>query len=116
MVLRNFPFLTEGKEIPNSGKYMLDHGFVYELNRVFFHPLGLALVARQNLEEDRTELVLFNRPNATLDPQTFLNGRRKWQRWLQIWGRKRYLQRRRTVGLKQPQRMPDYREQVKLGG
>lgn len=103
-------------EIHNPLQYMYDNGIVFELNRSFFHPIGLS-VAVQPVDGQNPRrglrLALFDcsaNPTLTFSPSDFERGRNKWKTWWKSVGSVNHQLRRTMLGIV-AQILPNYHDQ-----
>lgn len=90
------------KTIENPVEFLKDNGILFEINRQVLHPLGLELQIHLNEERRITGIdLLDNRENPQpifFPPETFTEGRAKYEQYLRECGR-RNIQKRRQLGV-----------------
>jgi hypothetical protein len=100
---------TVERTIDNPGQYMLDNGMVFELNRVFFHPIGYSLTVNSDGEislHDFSDVP----DTVTFPPDVFPKAKAKWKRYWKEEGAKAHHLRTRLLGF-DVQTHPDIRQQ-----
>jgi hypothetical protein len=90
-------------DFKSYGKFLIDNGLVFEINRKVLHPLGLALIVDVDyknkkkliitgiMETDDSEGFLY-------DPETFNVGQDKYNMYLKKYGSERLKSRKDKLG------------------
>lgn len=105
------------RDIEDVAAYMLENGYVFELNRSFFHPIGHILVVVRD-HSGRMFLGLkdctHNPRLCVFDSSTYKLGQSRWRKWWRSFGIAAHQLRYKVLGFT-TQTRPDYREQPKAG-
>jgi hypothetical protein len=83
------------KKVNDFERFLLDNGILFEINRKVLHPLGLVLVTDVDWEDDKKIVIngLYSSDEdlegIIFDPETFEEGRRRYQEFLEQDGQRR---------------------------
>lgn len=92
------------KKISDFTRFLLDNGLLFEINRRVLHPLGLVLVTDIDWEDDKKVLLdgLYSADDdlegIVFDPETFEEGRKRYQEFLERDGQTRLDAREQKLG------------------
>jgi len=92
------------KTVADHVRFLLDHGILFEINRKVLHPLGLVLVVDVDWEDEK-KLVITGLHSTdddlegiVFDPETFEEGRKRYQEFLEEEGQARLDARAQRIG------------------
>lgn len=90
------------KKIDQPGRFLEENGILFEINRQVLHPLGMELSFEFDEEGDLCRIVLRDNRDSEgpiyFTPAEFLEGRDKYETYLEEHGR-RNIQKRRRIGV-----------------
>jgi hypothetical protein len=96
--------MTDIKYIEDGGKFLLDTGLLFEINRQILHPFGLAL--QVELKDDTGEITIGNKlwdyrddhEGLLYDRVTFEQGLSKFESFMQSCGLDKLEEREKMLG------------------
>jgi hypothetical protein len=95
------PHIKDWDSRPVDVDFFIDSGLLFELNRQFLHPLGIALAVRAAADGQKTWAFKDHRARPgelTFSKDQLENGRRKFVRFLRAAGGKVMARRDRALG------------------
>jgi hypothetical protein len=94
--IREYPRI-EGTEL---AKLHIDSGWLYHLNRTFYHPLGFSMIYEETPSGEMLPVLLDRRSNPTgvFSPKEMESGEAKKQSYLNEFGRATLERRRKALG------------------
>jgi hypothetical protein len=92
------------KKVSDFTRFLLDNGILFEINRKVLHPLGLVMVTDVDYEDDKKVIItgLYSADDdlegIVFDPETFEEGRKRYQEFLGQDGQTRLDVREKRLG------------------